>query len=500
MTLRVFISSVQTEFAEERKELREYLSCDPLLRRFFEPFIFEDVPAADRRADEIYLGKVQECDIYLGLFGCQYGREDATGKSATHQEFDEATRRHKERLIFIKGGDRTARELKMQALIRQVEAELVRKRFADLSELKAGVYAALIQCLGDRGLLHTKPFDDSVCPGATLEDLNHERMKWFLRQAGATRNFPLPETTSPAELLTHLGLLENGVPKNAAVLLFGKEPQRFHRTSEVKCAHFHGVQKTKPIPSYQIYKGTVFELVDQAVDFVLSKINLRIGTRAESTQVPTEYEIPQAVVREAIVNAVAHRDYRTNDSVEVILYADRLEISNPGRLPPTLTVADLRRPHRSLPANPLLADPLYHAGYIEKLGTGIPDMIQRCKVAGVSEPEFIVYNGFTTTIRRTVVAPQVTPQDTLQVTPQQAPQVAEEVKRLVLSLQGEMERVKIQEELNLSDRQNFRTLYLLPALEQDYVEMTIPDRPHSKSQKYRLTAKGRALKAQLEKP
>ena len=73
--LRIFISSVQKEFAEERMALRDYLLGDALLRRFFECFLFEEVPAADRRADEVYLDEVERCDIYLGLFGNDYGYE-----------------------------------------------------------------------------------------------------------------------------------------------------------------------------------------------------------------------------------------------------------------------------------------------------------------------------------------------------------------------------------------------------------------------------------------
>ena len=76
------------------------------------------------------------------------------------------------------------------------------------------------------------------------------------------------------------------------MLVFGKAPQQFLISSGVKCAHFHGTQVAKPIPSYQIYKGTAFQLVDQAVDFVLSKIALSVGTRAESIQAPVSYEIP----------------------------------------------------------------------------------------------------------------------------------------------------------------------------------------------------------------
>ncbi len=125
-----------------------------------------------------------------------------------------------------------------------------------------------------------------------------------------------------------------------------------------------------------MYKGTVFELVDQAVDFVMSKIALTVGTRAETVQAPVAYEIPKEVVTEAIVNAVAHRDYTDNSSVQVMLFADRLEVMNSGRLPLPLTVEKLRVAHQSLPANPLIAESMYLLRYIEKMGIGTVDMIR----------------------------------------------------------------------------------------------------------------------------
>ena len=191
------------------------------------------------------------------------------------------------------------------------------------------------------------------------------------------------------------------------MLLFGKAPQRFLISSEIKCAHFHGTRVGKPIPSYQVYQGTVFELVDQAVDFVLSKLALSVGTRAESTQVPIAYEIPKEVVIEAIVNAVVHRDYTSAGSVQVMLFADRLDIMNVGGLPPPLTVEKLRVPHESIPGNPLLAESMYLRGYIERMGTGTVDMIRRCAAAGLQEPEFAASGDFVTTIRRPDYATQL---------------------------------------------------------------------------------------------
>ena len=172
-------------------------------------------------------------------------------------------------------------------------------------------------------------------------------------------------------------------------MLFGKEPQKFFITSEIKCAQFYGKTIEKPIPSYQVYKGDVFELVNQAVDFVLSKIDYSIGTRKHSAEVETKYEIPVEAITEAIVNAVAHRDYTSNGSVQVMLFRDRLEISNPGKLPLELTIAKLKQPHHSIPANPLLAESIYLAGYIERMGTGTGDIVSKCLEYNLKEPEFI---------------------------------------------------------------------------------------------------------------
>jgi len=192
----------------------------------------------------------------------------------------------------------------------------------------------------------------------------------------------------------------HGYPTNAAILLFGKNPQHFFPTSEIKCAHFHGTEVAKPIPSYQTYKGRVFQLVDQAIDFVMSKIAAQVGTRSQSAQAPVTYEIPRDVVAEAIVNAVAHRDYTSNGSVQVMLFSDRLEITNPGELPRSLTLESLRHPHNSVPHNPLIAESLYLTQYIERMGTGTGDMIRLCQDAGLPEPNYSIRGGFVTTIWR----------------------------------------------------------------------------------------------------
>ena len=397
-----FISSAQKELSLERRSLKEYILSDPLLKVFVsEVFLFEDLPARDQRADQVYLQQVDQCDLYVGLFASEYGHEDSDGFSPTEREFDSATSTGKTRMIFVKGDDDGIRHPKMEQLIRKAASQLIRRRFNTVTDLNAAFYAAMVDHLKHAGDLRTLPFDAASCPRATLSDLSRENISAFLAAAKRERNYPLPANTAKEKALVHLNLLDEGHPSHAAVLLFAKNPQRFLPTSEIKCMHFHGTTIRKPIPSYQIYKGTVFELVDQAANFVLSKINRHIGTREHSVQAPATYELPKEAVTEAIVNAVAHRDYTSNASVQVMLFADRLEVWNPGELPPSLTPERLREPHASIPRNPLIAEPLYLARYIEKAGSGTLDMIERCAETGLPSPDFEERAGiFVTTLWR----------------------------------------------------------------------------------------------------
>jgi predicted HTH transcriptional regulator len=191
-----------------------------------------------------------------------------------------------------------------------------------------------------------------------------------------------------------------------------------------------------------------------------------------------------------------------------MLFADRLEVWNPGELPASLSPERLRRPHASIPRNPLLAEPLFLAGYIEQAGTGTLDMIARCRDAGLKPPQFRQDGGsFIQTLWRPApltghgtpqVTPQVTPQDNslegwilrdieqlLGLSSGQAtPQVTAQVTNLLNAAREPVSREDLQQALGMRDREHFRQNYLEPLL--------IPDKPTSRLQRYRLTAHGRA--------
>lgn len=406
---RIFISSVQKEFAQVRRDLKAFLLGDAVLRRFVsDVFLFEDLPAKDRRADTVYLKEVERCDIYLGIFGYEYGFEDADGVSPTEREYDHAGRHGKPRLVYVWGSDDKQRHLKMRQLVSKASNELIRRRIEDASALVAEVYASLVDYLDNSGALRVPPFDTSPCEQASLKDISRQRVEWFLDAARRERGFPLKSNTSTQALLTHLNLVHEHKPTNAALLLFGSNPQKFHRTAETKCMHCRGTEYRRPFASMQVYGGDLFEQANLARDFVLDRIDRSVGIRDVSITAPATYELPPDAVGEAIVNAIAHRDYHSNASVEVRLFADRLEIWNPGALPGTLTLDSLRHDHPSVPYNPFLAESLYLARYIERVGSGTQTIIELCREAGLPEPQFEQREGFfVTTIWRDWLTPEV---------------------------------------------------------------------------------------------
>lgn len=138
MSERIFVSGVQKELRAERQAVRDFVHADPLLRRFFEVFLFEELPASDRRTGDVYLDEVERSSLYLGLFGSEYGSEDASGMSPTEREFEHATVLGRARLIFVKGADDTGRHPKMQALITKAGAQLIRRRFTGIPQSHLG--------------------------------------------------------------------------------------------------------------------------------------------------------------------------------------------------------------------------------------------------------------------------------------------------------------------------------------------------------------------------
>jgi predicted HTH transcriptional regulator len=349
------------------------------------------------------------------------------------------------------------------------------------------------------------------CPRATLADLDPDKIENFIRIAQRERGFPLQPDTAIEHFLAHLKLIKDGKICNAALLAFGKQPQQFFTTAITKCARFYGLIVEKPIPAHKVFHGDVFEQVDAASDFIFSKIDVSVGMRTESTQAPIHFELPRPVVVEAIVNAVVHRDYTSNASVQVMLFKDRLKVFNPGYLTPRLNVQKLKSEHSSFPTNPMLAELMYLAGYIERFGTGTGEIFRLTKEAGLKEPEFDFSDGFNIIIWRPspITTPQVPPKYPASTLPvqdkyrtstgqvQDKYKASREIEGVLMILIGEMNRLQIQEKLGLKGRDNFIKNYLQPAINEGFIELTNPEKPNSPKQSYRLTEKGLELQTIL---
>ncbi len=237
----------------------------------------------------------------------------------------------------------------------------------------------LLRLLHERGIY---AYEDQAAPGATLADLDPARFAWYREQRAAKRLSALDDLDD-RELLEKLDLLApGGVPTVAAVLFFGRDPQRFFPHMVIRAARFL-TEWTGDFHDQEEIGGTVPEMIDRANAFV--QRNIAHGAQIIGTQrVPTA-AYPEVAVREAIANAVAHRDLAiTAATIRVFVFSNRIEIDSPGGLLPGLTVDNMARLTRL--RNRRLADLLYHTGYIERQGTGIRRMIAAMRAAGQPDP------------------------------------------------------------------------------------------------------------------
>lgn len=141
----IFVSSPQTEFKHYRKELCYFIRTDPYLSAYFNIFLFENLPANERNPQNNYLDKVEECSIYIGLFGKTYSTKDDDGLSATEHEYNYATSLGKDRLIYLKKlTGRTIQDPKMTSLINRAKQDVTYSTFRTVNELKFEVMKSLM--------------------------------------------------------------------------------------------------------------------------------------------------------------------------------------------------------------------------------------------------------------------------------------------------------------------------------------------------------------------
>ena len=237
-----------------------------------------------------------------------------------------------------------------------------------------------------------RSWDSLPCRGLSLDGIDRQAVMDFLRRSGQETEIDTQNALTSLKMLTPDGLC------NSAALLFARSPQQFIVEAQVKCARFLGSTSVE-FQDERTLDGTVFHQLDETMAFVTRNTRqaIVITGRPERDIVP---EYPAEAVREAIINAICHRDYAMVGTVQVRIYDDRLEVWNPGTLPSGMTVDQLYREHPSHPRNPNLAAALHRARVIEHWGTGTLRIVQACEARGMPRPEFIA-EGFTFIVRFT---------------------------------------------------------------------------------------------------
>jgi ATP-dependent DNA helicase RecG len=253
----------------------------------------------------------------------------------------------------------------------------------------------LRQLLRERG---EAKFEQRPAPGASLDDLDPGAIQKY---AAMFLGDPLPAKKEPLyEFLNRRGCLvrEDNAwrPTTSGYLLFGREPQRAFPSAEILLARYAGKQMADEFLR-EVVRGALPEQIRRVESWITA--NMRKGARIDALQRAERAEYPAPAVREAIVNAVAHRDYAIRgDEIRVMMYSDRIEVYSPGRLPGHVTIDNLVEERFS--RNEVIAQVLADLGFIERLGYGIDRMIRLMREWGLPAPKFAeTANGFLVTLR-----------------------------------------------------------------------------------------------------
>lgn len=346
---------------------------------------------------------------------------------------------------------------------------------------------------------------DSFKVQQTSADLDLDLIVNFFGQLGNAGRITLHN--DPLVNLKKIGLLREDQLTFAALLLFGQ-----HQTG----IHIGRFKTPDVIIDDIMIKSPLVTAVDEAMTFIKKSISLRYDFTGELRRKET-WQYPLPVIRELLLNAVIHKDYRNPTDIIIKIFDNHIRFINPGELMGGLKPEDLMQGNYiAIHRNKLLAEAFYLRGDIEKFGSGFFRI--QSELQNSPEIHFTVesLNGFTRSGLEVIA--QVTHQDTAQVTHQdkhladntighdglgkiqdthQDTHQDEDdinVQAVVGVLNRELNRLELQNLLGLKDKVNFRLLYLKPALDAGLIEMTIPGKPNSKHQKYRLTEKGKRLR------
>lgn len=235
---------------------------------------------------------------------------------------------------------------------------------------------------------HAVPWDDQPCRGATLDDIDAPSVKAFLERAQKERRFDADPLIPVNTALEKLGVLSGELPTHAAILFFGKDPQKYFIQSEVRCARFKGEEVSSTYLNMNVLHGRIDQLIEDTNRFITQTIRKAAWIVPGKMQREEHWEYPPDALREAVINAICHRDYNASGNVQIRIFDSRAQVWNPGILPEGVTVDLLKVEHASRPRNKTIARLLFLTGYIEQWGSGTLSMITACERDGVPDPQF----------------------------------------------------------------------------------------------------------------
>lgn len=411
--LKVFVSSVQNELATERLAIVEMASEDTFLRENVQIVRFEDLPAETEPVSEGYLNKLDECEVYVGIIGNSYGDKGSDGLSATHREYIRAVETGKEILIYIKEGDKPDRDLGTREFVKIISDPATGhkyKSFMNYVELKKEVRASLLLILAVRGITPTgdqnTDFENSLQAGSDfditvsripLKEADYELVDSFAATVNEDTQVVSKEirmkTLSDFGMIVYDSNQKDYFLSNAGALLFAKHPERSFPQIRT-CLDVYPDESAPDPEDSDNAEGPLPRTVEKASKFLQDK--MRKTYRIIGFKRVLVYEYPIRALREAVVNAVAHRDYLiTGATIRVEKYPDKIDIASPGLLPPPLTLQKIRnRTYRPVSRNPFIARALSYFEDIEEKGRGIKRMHQRCLDHGLKAPSFDYSHGY----------------------------------------------------------------------------------------------------------
>ncbi len=250
-----------------------------------------------------------------------------------------------------------------------------------LQELKG---AALSKFLLQR---QGKKWDAVPIPNVTADDLKNDTFEFFRKKATKSKRLEpedLDETNQELLESLQLYLEDEKMLKRAAILLFHPKPEKYVTGAYIKIGYF---ENEADLMYQDEAHGNLFEQIEKTMDLLFSKYIKALISYEGISRVET-YEYPKEAIREALLNAVAHKDYSGGAPIQIKVFKDRLMIWNDGQLPDNWTVSNLLKKHASKPYNPDIANTLFRSGYIESWGRGIEKMMTYCKQAGIPEPNY----------------------------------------------------------------------------------------------------------------